>query len=378
MITSIPQLLEFIGAQLRQDKLGRSAFVCWVSIPPYVILALWAASAQLAISPVFTSGLTLIAAFSVASILLMGALGALRYLHWIRAHAECYSYLVLACYTLVVTTACYLLGTLNLITGLAMMAAPTMGMILFPPRLILGISLLSLIALLTLSVLAALELIPYAPGLGIGFDITPNENLFITVSMILAASGYVAYQAIIFMALINAWHLREAEVRKLSATDALTGVANRRDILERLEGMIFGRQRRQDRIALLMLDIDHFKQINDVHGHVTGDEALVAVATRLRDCLREQDVIGRYGGEEFLVILPGTDQHEAAEIAERCRKAVAAIVLHSPQGDVPLTASIGVVSRILQGGDDIDELIRLSDDAMYEAKRAGRNCVKIG
>lgn len=378
MITGIPQLLEFIGAQLRQDKLGRSAFVCWVSIPPYVILALWGVTAQLAISPVFTSGLTLIAAFSLGAVMLMGMLGGLSYLRWIRAHAECYSYLVLACYSLVVTTACYLLGTLNLITGLAMMAAPTMGMVLFPPRLILGISLLSLIALLALSVLAVLDVIPYAPGLGIGVDIAPDQNLFVTVSMILAASGYVAYQAIIFMALINAWHMREAEVRKLSATDALTGVANRRDILERLEGMIFGRQRRQDRIALLMLDIDHFKQINDVHGHVTGDEALIAVAARLRDCLREQDIIGRYGGEEFLVILPGTDQHEAADIAERCRKAVAAIVLPSPQGDLALTASIGVVSRILQDGDDIDELIRLSDDAMYEAKRAGRNCVKIG
>lgn len=378
MIRSIPQLLAFIGAQLRQDKLGRSAFVCWVSIPPYLILGLWALTAQLALSPGAASGMTLIVVFCVIAMLWMGLLGAMKALAWMRAHPGCYSYLMLGSYTLFAIVACYLLGTLNLLTGLVMMAAPTMGMILFPPRLILGISVLTLLVLLSLSVLAALDLIPYAPGLGIGVDVAPNESLFITVSMILSASGYVAYQVLIFMALINAWHLREAEVRKLSATDALTGVANRRDILERLEGMIFGRQRRQDRIALLMLDIDHFKQINDVHGHVTGDEALIAVAATLRDCLREQDVIGRYGGEEFLVILPGTDQHEAAEIAERCRNAVAAIVLPSTQGNVPLTASIGVVSRILQGGDDIDELIRLSDDAMYAAKRAGRNCVKIG
>src|SRR5690606_34731195 len=94
MIRSIPQLLAFIGAQLRQDKLGRSAFVCWVSIPPYLILGLWALTAQLALSPGADSGMTLIVVFCVIAMLWMGLLGAMKALAWMRAHPGCYSSLL--------------------------------------------------------------------------------------------------------------------------------------------------------------------------------------------------------------------------------------------------------------------------------------------
>ena len=127
---------------------------------------------------------------------------------------------------------------------------------------------------------------------------------------------------------------------------------------------------------MLFLDIDHFKRINDEYGHPVGDECLRLVAECLRRQLRGEDVVSRYGGEEFLVLLPGQSQDQARKIAERIREASAALRVKHESGLVKFTVSIGVAAR---KGDEgaAAELIERADRAMYQAKRNGRNRVQL-
>ncbi len=173
----------------------------------------------------------------------------------------------------------------------------------------------------------------------------------------------------------------EADLRRQATTDALTGVANRRQFLELL-GVEFQRATRHHHpLALLMLDLDHFKQVNDVHGHAMGDEVLIAFCRTLQPLLRREDCLGRLGGEEFAILLPETDKAGALEAAERFRAAVAASVverqLEGMVHRVDVTTSIGVA--VLAPGEARSEgLLARADRALYQAKAAGRNRVELG
>jgi two-component system cell cycle response regulator len=145
--------------------------------------------------------------------------------------------------------------------------------------------------------------------------------------------------------------------------DPLTRLKNRRFLFTQLRSLISGA------MAVVMVDLDRFKAINDVHGHAAGDQALIAAADALRRALRAEDVLGRIGGEEFLALLPDTDEGAAAHAAERLREAVEAA--HAP---VPVTASVGYA--VLEDGEAPDDLVRRADTALYEAKAGGRNTVR--
>jgi diguanylate cyclase (GGDEF)-like protein len=155
--------------------------------------------------------------------------------------------------------------------------------------------------------------------------------------------------------------------------DVLTHLWNRRAILELL-GVELA-QARQPSVAVLMIDVDHFKRVNDRHGHAAGDQALRAVAERLRMGVRVMDAVGRYGGEEFLAVLAGVDEAEALRIAERVREQIARKAVSFEQREIPVTCSIGIA--LGSSADDADTLIRRADQALYRAKRAGRNRVDI-
>jgi two-component system, cell cycle response regulator len=155
--------------------------------------------------------------------------------------------------------------------------------------------------------------------------------------------------------------------------DFLTGVFNRRAILERLEQEISRAGREDGRLSVGMFDIDHFKNINDTSGHRAGDEALVAFARRIEGGLREYDCVGRYGGEEFLVIAPGAIGLKSQSLYERLRARIAGAEIATNSGSISLTVSIGVAAGA--GQSTVDALLAAADAALYQAKAGGRNCV---
>jgi diguanylate cyclase (GGDEF)-like protein len=169
----------------------------------------------------------------------------------------------------------------------------------------------------------------------------------------------------------NLRNLAIAELR--ASTDALTGLPNQRAIQDTMKRMVAQASRMVSPLAALLVDLDHFKQINDVFGHDRGDDALAAVGVTLTNIARDSDFVGRYGGEEFLLLLPSTDRLGALQFAEAVRQAISATTLPNFEGT--LTASIGVAVLPDDAGDSIS-LFRAADRALYAAKQHGRNRVE--
>ena len=165
-----------------------------------------------------------------------------------------------------------------------------------------------------------------------------------------------------------------AALQGQASTDARTGLANTRAFDQLLEDALSAR-RDDETVAVLMLDLDHFKDFNDRYGHPSGDEALRTFADILRSCLREGDVAARYGGEEFAVALPGVDEDTALAVAERIRSRTESTLISLAPGITDrISVSIGIASAPHQAHDRIT-LLRLADEALYRAKQAGRNRV---
>ncbi|MGE5532205.1 MAG: diguanylate cyclase [Bacteroidota bacterium] len=158
--------------------------------------------------------------------------------------------------------------------------------------------------------------------------------------------------------------------------DSLTGIWNRAEVLGLLEREIARAQREGTAVSIIMIDVDHFKQVNDQRGHDGGDEALREVAQRLSDCVRPYDGLGRYGGEEFLIVLSGCSGGNAAGLAERLRQSVAEPPLSIYGEELRLSISLGVAVWSADHG-DMQALIRAADAALYRAKKAGRNQVEV-
>lgn len=165
-------------------------------------------------------------------------------------------------------------------------------------------------------------------------------------------------------------------VQELAIRDGLTGVFARRHFLERAQAELDRSVRHDFRLSFLMVDIDHFKDVNDKHGHLVGDVVLKELASILTNNIREVDILGRYGGEEFIVILPNTGKTGGFQVAERLRVAVGDASLKAYDETIKITISIGVAS-FPDDADELNQLIDSADRAMYQAKAAGRNCVKM-
>jgi diguanylate cyclase (GGDEF)-like protein len=164
------------------------------------------------------------------------------------------------------------------------------------------------------------------------------------------------------------------ELAELAVRDDLTGLHNRRHLLTQLEEELGRAQVWDTSLGIVLLDIDHFKSVNDRHGHSIGDALLVAVAGALTGCLRPEDTIARYGGEEFVILLPGADPDQAVRTADELRERVAAVVVTSGGGPVSRTASAGVATFPGCGRTAV-QLIQSADDALYAAKGSGRDRV---
>jgi diguanylate cyclase (GGDEF)-like protein len=168
----------------------------------------------------------------------------------------------------------------------------------------------------------------------------------------------------------------DAQMERLATVDFLTGLLNRRAFFERAESARLLATRLNKPIALMMLDIDHFKQLNDRCGHACGDVALAVFADAARSELREHDVMGRLGGEEFALALPGTDLAGAVQAAERLRLAIAAAPVPVGGEAYTITVSIGVV--LIEPRETLTAALARADHALYAAKRGGRNRVETG
>ena len=167
------------------------------------------------------------------------------------------------------------------------------------------------------------------------------------------------------------------ELEFQAAHDSLTGLWNRRAITDHFNGELVRAQRRKTPLAVMMADLDHFKKINDRHGHLAGDAVLREVARRMHASLRPYDGIGRFGGEEFLVVASEADRNAAAQLADRLVAAINSSPVIAREGAIPVTMSIGV--SVCEDSEAIepDDLLRAADEALYAAKTGGRNRAEV-
>ncbi len=188
------------------------------------------------------------------------------------------------------------------------------------------------------------------------------------------ANGFGFYFAKLFGEARRGEFLALEELRRRAETDSLTGILNRRRLMELAQREFNAARRYGHACAVLMFDIDHFKQVNDTHGHAAGDAVLVELAARCAATLREVDLFGRTGGEEFVIVMPHSGQEQAAQAAERLRRMVAERPFAGPELALGITVSIGVAG-VTPLTPTLDKLLQAADQALYEAKQGGRNRV---
>ena len=165
-------------------------------------------------------------------------------------------------------------------------------------------------------------------------------------------------------------------VYSMMTRDGLTGTLNKRSFLDILGREFHRAAQRYTPLSLILFDIDHFKSVNDTHGHLAGDEVLQEIGQRIGDIVDEHDVFARYGGEEFAILLSGVEAKQAAELAERCRSAVEMTAFETSAGPLPITISMGVADMTtLDKKVDESQLVQAADELLYSAKRGGRNRV---
>jgi len=271
---------------------------------------------------------------------------------------------------------CYGIGTMSFPVGVALLGTPIFGFILIDRYAVWLATLTGLVLLGLLSYASSVGLIPYAP-----IVVPPGDQasqLFWTNSMVFFAAPFILVITLMADEMLSWWREREARIRQLSRTDALTGLHNRRSILDALDQEL-GRAARHGRpLSVVILDLDHFKRINDTWGHPAGDQVLRESARVLRENVRETDQVGRYGGEEFMIILPDADAAQAHAVLERCRlKLAGAEIITEAQQRLQVSASFGLVCD-MAGGQLAHVLIHVADEALYKAKENGRNRIEVG
>lgn len=191
---------------------------------------------------------------------------------------------------------------------------------------------------------------------------------YFNISVVFAMFAYLS--SYYYNSIVDA----QRHLSMLAMTDPLTGLYNRRHILDVANYEAVQQKRTPSGLALIIADIDYFKRINDTHGHDIGDTVLVAVSKTIRTSIREQDSAARWGGEEFLIVLPNTELDDAIVIAERIRKNVAAVTVPVDQQAITTSVTLGVSSYRI--GESVSNAIARADECLYKGKKAGRNCVE--
>jgi diguanylate cyclase (GGDEF)-like protein len=271
------------------------------------------------------------------------------------------------------TAVCYAIGPYTAASGLIMVAALLLGMVLLERRsfwiAVIG-WFLSMFAMHFASKAGALPFHSLFEA-----SLEPSNLAKVAAERAVAAALIYIPLAVVMDHLISVWRQDERSLYEAAQFDSLTGAYTRGFAMAVMDRAVC-RAARGDAKALgvLMLDLDHFKRINDAHGHARGDLVLKQTTHAMQSTLRAGDIVGRFGGEEFVVLLPGADLEQAMSAAERCRAAVEKMTIP----DAPylsVTASVGVAA-FPDHGKDLDELLKASDRAMYAAKANGRNRIE--
>ncbi len=273
--------------------------------------------------------------------------------------------------TLLVMT--YFNGVHTVATGMMLAATPALGFVMFNSRHVMNAMLLAWLKVIALALIVSQGWLADAPLYG---DQPPSRFLSPTWVGIQVLVSFPVAVALLLLTryIVEALRIREARVRELSRRDALTGIWNRGHLTELLTRETALAERMGWPLSLVVVDLDFFKRINDTHGHAAGDRALITTASVLRNNVRQIDHLGRYGGEEFLIILQNCDEETAETVAERCRRAICENPVEFDGHRFSLTASLGTATT--RGTQvDTDRLFHAADQALYRAKESGRNRV---
>lgn len=270
----------------------------------------------------------------------------------------------------------YLIGSLSMAAGAVLMGSPIFGFFLLDRKAIY-IALAVGLCTITASALFSIHgVIPYAPLLIYQGDITTTSFWFWSMMFFIIPYWFVVCVLCDFI--IKSWRQREADVRYLAERDPLTGLHNRHYLDHHIPLLLKAVIARQQMLSIVVIDLDHFKKINDQFGHLWGDKVLQATAQVLKQNIRKTDIVGRFGGEEFILVLPDTYEIEALSIAERIRYQLESLTLHDDQGrNIPVSGSLGLVAKQPTTQNAFNTLVHLADLALYQAKANGRNQVQI-
>ncbi|MGB5367210.1 MAG: GGDEF domain-containing protein [Polyangiales bacterium] len=270
------------------------------------------------------------------------------------------------------TAVCYALGPYTAVSGLITVVALLLGMVLLERRwlwMAVGGWLLSM-SLMHLASKAGV--LPFLSLFEVSFE-QPDIARVAAERAVAAALIYIPL-AVVMDHLVSVWRQDERSLSEAAQFDSLTGAYTRGFAMSVMERAILKAGRDETPLAILMLDLDHFKRINDAHGHARGDLVLQQTTRAMQSALRAGDIVGRFGGEEFVVLLPGADLKQAMGAAERCRAAVQKMTI-SNAPYLSVTASVGVAA-FPEHGEALDALLKASDTAMYDAKAKGRNRIE--
>ena len=294
---------------------------------------------------------------------------------WYRRKGNKFSWLLfftIAAHILTGTAVCYAIGPYTAASGLITVAALLLGMVLLERRS-LWIAVvgwfLSMFAIHFASKAGAFPFLSlFEASLG-----QPDLAKVAAERAVAAALIYIPL-AVVMDHLISVWRQDERSLYEAAQFDSLTGAYTRGFAMAVMQRALLKARGDAKPLGVLMLDLDHFKRINDAHGHARGDLVLKQTTSAVQSTLRTGDIVGRFGGEEFVILLPGADLRQAMGAAERCRAAVAKMEIP----DAPylsVTASVGVAA-FPEHGEDLDGLLKASDRAMYTAKGNGRNRIE--
>jgi diguanylate cyclase (GGDEF)-like protein len=269
----------------------------------------------------------------------------------------------------------YVLGPFTTSMGVLLLAVPVIGYLIFEPRP-MNIGLISLAIGLGLAVgLPIVGAAPYAPFLARAPYAAGRLETPWLISFGLPSLFAAVLCVVVHTRLLRRLRERQADLERLSSTDGLTGLVNRRVFFQRMAEEMARARRYALPLCLVMIDLDHFKAINDGYGHLIGDRVLRDLGGRMREAVRVGDVAARYGGEEFAVLLPHTALADACVVAARLLAVPRAVLVGDGPGARGATASLGVAE--LRADEDSDALIARADAALFAAKRGGRDRVEV-